>query len=125
MAAPIVLYNPRAESHILPLALVHLGSMFPGRTVHVVDGRLEPLERVRTSSRALERLEEIVVAEAGEREVDLAVHHLAAEQAAGEVAERLRQRLPESRRMVVSEVGAVLGAHVGPGMVAVVVSPVG
>jgi DegV family protein with EDD domain len=93
--------------------------------LHLVDGRLEPLERVRTSSRALERLEEIVVAEAGEREVDLAVHHLAAEQAAGEVAERLRQRLPESRRMVVSEVGAVVGAHVGPGMVAVVVSPVG
>jgi radical SAM superfamily enzyme YgiQ (UPF0313 family) len=47
MAAPIVLYNPRAESHILPLALVHLGSMFPGRTVHVVDGRLEPAPEAR------------------------------------------------------------------------------
>jgi anaerobic magnesium-protoporphyrin IX monomethyl ester cyclase len=45
--APIVLYNPRAESHILPLALVHLGSMFPGRTVHIVDGRLEPAPEAR------------------------------------------------------------------------------
>jgi radical SAM superfamily enzyme YgiQ (UPF0313 family) len=38
---PIVLYNPNGEGHILPLALVHLGSMFPGRPVHIVDGRLD------------------------------------------------------------------------------------
>jgi radical SAM superfamily enzyme YgiQ (UPF0313 family) len=47
MSRPIVLYNPRAEGHILPLALVHLGSMFPGRKVHVVDGRLEPAPEAR------------------------------------------------------------------------------
>lgn len=38
---PIVLYNPRGESHILPLALVHVGSLFPGRRVEIVDGRLD------------------------------------------------------------------------------------
>ena len=38
---PIVLYNPAGESHILPLALVHLGSVFPDRRVVIVDGRLE------------------------------------------------------------------------------------
>jgi len=38
---PIVLYNPRGESHILPLALLHVGSLFPGRRVEIVDGRLE------------------------------------------------------------------------------------
>jgi anaerobic magnesium-protoporphyrin IX monomethyl ester cyclase len=38
---PIVLYNPSGEGHILPLALVHLGSMFPGRRVVIVDGRLD------------------------------------------------------------------------------------
>ena len=45
---PVVFYNPRAESHILPLGLVHVGSMFGDRPVHVVDGRLEqaPLARV-------------------------------------------------------------------------------
>jgi anaerobic magnesium-protoporphyrin IX monomethyl ester cyclase len=37
----IVLYNPRGEGHILPLALVHLGSMFPADRVVIVDGRLE------------------------------------------------------------------------------------
>jgi radical SAM superfamily enzyme YgiQ (UPF0313 family) len=45
---PIVLYNPAGEGHILPLALVHLGSLFPGRRVEIVDGRLElaPAARV-------------------------------------------------------------------------------
>jgi radical SAM superfamily enzyme YgiQ (UPF0313 family) len=38
---PIVLYNPRAEGHILPLALVHVGSALPGRRVVIVDGRLD------------------------------------------------------------------------------------
>lgn len=36
-----MLYNPRGESHILPLALVHVGSMFKDRPVEIVDGRLE------------------------------------------------------------------------------------
>jgi DegV family protein with EDD domain len=93
--------------------------------LHLVDGRLEPLERVRTTGRALARLEELAVREAGEREVDVAVQHLAAPERAGEVAERLRARLPRARSMHVGEVGAVVGAHVGPGMLGVVVAPAG
>jgi radical SAM superfamily enzyme YgiQ (UPF0313 family) len=38
---PVVLYNPRGESHILPLALVHVGSMLPDHPVVVVDGRVD------------------------------------------------------------------------------------
>ena len=93
--------------------------------LHVADGRLEPLDRVRTASRALARLEELVVAEAGTREVDLAVQHLASPERAEQLAERLRQRVPGRRHLVVNEVGAVVGAHVGPGMLGVVVSPAG
>jgi DegV family protein with EDD domain len=93
--------------------------------LHLVDGRLEPLERVRTTGRALARLEELAVREAGEREVDVAVQHLAAPERAGEVAEQLRARLPRARSMHVGEVGAVVGAHVGPGMLGVVVAPAG
>jgi len=37
----VVFYNPRGESHILPLALVHLASLFRVRDVHIVDGRVE------------------------------------------------------------------------------------
>lgn len=92
--------------------------------LHVVDGRLEPLDRVRTASRALARLEELVVEESGSRPVDLAVQHLASPDRAEQLADRLRSRVPGMRLMVVNEVGAVVGAHVGPGMLGVVVSAV-
>ena len=91
--------------------------------LHLVDGRLEPLERVRTTGRALARLEELAVREAGDREVDVAVQHLAASERAREVADRLTARLPKARSIHVGEVGAVVGAHVGPGMLGVVVAP--
>jgi anaerobic magnesium-protoporphyrin IX monomethyl ester cyclase len=37
----VLLYNPRGESHILPLALLHLGSMLPDFDVEIIDGRIE------------------------------------------------------------------------------------
>jgi DegV family protein with EDD domain len=91
--------------------------------LHLVDGRLESLDRVRTASRALVRLEEIVVAEVGDQAVDVAVHHLAAAERAQELAGRLTERLPGLGSLVVGEVGAVVGAHVGPGMLGVVAAP--
>lgn len=91
--------------------------------LHLVDGHIEPLEKVRTSARAIARLEELAVERAGEGPVDVAVHHLANGDRAGALAERLRDRLPNLGHLHVSEVGAVVGAHVGPGMLAVVVSP--
>ncbi|MFD8597420.1 DegV family protein [Kitasatospora sp. NPDC059646] len=92
--------------------------------LHLTGGRIEPLEKVRTASRAIARLEEIAVEHAGDRTVDVAVHHLAAEDRAEALAERLRERVPKLNELYVSEVGAVIGAHVGPGLLAVVVAPV-
>ncbi|MGH8894346.1 MAG: DegV family protein [Actinomycetes bacterium] len=91
--------------------------------LHLVDGQIEPLEKVRTSSRAIARLEELAVERAGQQPVDVAVHHLANPDRAASLAERLRARLVELKDLHVSEVGAVVGAHVGPGMLAVVVAP--
>ncbi len=90
----------------------------------VRDGRIVPLEKVRTASRALHRLEELAVTAAGDRAVDVAVSHLANAERADDLAGRLRERMPGMCDLVVNEVGAVIGAHVGPGMLAVVVSPV-
>jgi DegV family protein with EDD domain len=89
--------------------------------LHVVDGRIAPLEKVRTASKALARLEEIAVQRAGDGPVDVAVHHLAAQEKAAQLAERLRARLPALGDLHLSEVGAVVGAHVGPGLLGVVV----
>lgn len=90
------------------------------------DGRIAPLDKVRTSSRALAKLEETAVGAAGEDPVDVAVCHLAnperAEGLAHSLAERLAVNL-EGRPVEVCEVGAVVGAHVGPGLVGVTVAP--
>ena len=91
--------------------------------LHVVDGRVVPLEKVRTSARALARLVQRVAETAGGRPVDLAVHHLAAPERAQRLAAELRETLPQARALLLSELGAAIGAHVGPGAVGVVVSP--
>jgi DegV family protein with EDD domain len=91
----------------------------------VVEGRIGPFEKVRTSAKALSRLEELAVEAAGDGEVDVAVAHLASPERAEVLAERLTHRLETGlgeRRVALGEIGAVLGAHVGPGMVAVAVS---
>lgn len=90
--------------------------------LHVVDGRIAPLAKVRTASKALARLEELAVEAAGEGPVELAVHHLAAPQKAGQLADRLRYRIAGATEVYVSEVGAVVGAHVGPGLLGVVIA---
>ena len=90
------------------------------------NGRVGMLEKVRTAARALSRLEELAVAAAGDASIDVAVAHLANPERAELLAEHLRRRLTTNladREVVVGEVGAVIGAHVGPGRVAVVVSP--
>jgi DegV family protein with EDD domain len=91
--------------------------------LHVSQGRIVPLEKVRTTARAAHRLVELAAQAAGDGPVDLAVHHLAAAERANEVATRLRARIPRVARLLVSEVGAVIGAHVGPGLLGVVVVP--
>lgn len=91
--------------------------------LHVTDGRILPLEKVRTTSRAVSRLVELAVQAAGRGAADLAVHHLGAQQRAADLAKALTTRLPEVRRCLVSEVGAAIGAHCGPGVLGVVVIP--
>jgi DegV family protein with EDD domain len=91
----------------------------------VEDGRIGPLERVRTAGKALARLEELAVDAAGDGPVEVAVAHLASPDRAAQLAAKLAERLAEGlegRAVVVGEIGAVLGAHVGPGMVAACVA---
>ncbi len=90
--------------------------------LELVDGRVVPLEKVRTGAKAIARIEELAVERAAGRPCDVAVHHLDAAARAEALAGRLIAQLQDSR-VLVSEVGAVVGAHVGPGMVAVAVSP--
>ncbi|MBC7560330.1 MAG: DegV family protein [Dermatophilaceae bacterium] len=92
----------------------------------LTDGHIDPVEKVRTSARALSRLEDLAlesVEVAGESGVDIAVHHLDSETRAGDLFDRLRAKVSTATTMLFVELGAVVGAHVGPGTIAVVVSP--
>jgi DegV family protein with EDD domain len=94
--------------------------------LQIVDGRIAPLEKVRTSGRALARLEELAVASAADRQVAVTVSHLAGLAAAESLAETLTERIAGSlggQEIRVCEVPAVVGAHVGPGLVGVTIAP--
>jgi DegV family protein with EDD domain len=93
----------------------------------IEDGVVATQEKVRTATRALSRLEELAVLAADDQQVDVGVFHLASPDRAGQLTERLAQRLADNlsdREVWCGELGAVLGAHVGPGMLAVCVAPI-
>ncbi len=83
--------------------------------LQMVEGQIVPLEKVRTSARAVARLVDLTVAAAGSGPVDLAVHHLGTPERADALLETLRPVLPRLGSAHVAELGAVIGAHLGPG----------
>jgi DegV family protein with EDD domain len=90
----------------------------------VRDGAIELLQRVRTRAAATERLVERAVRHAqGLERPGVAVHHLGAPDRAEAVATTLGMRLGVD--VVVTPVSAVLGAHAGPGALAVSVAELG
>ena len=90
------------------------------------DGEVHPAEKVRTRAKALARLVDRAVAAVDEArgeglQVRLAVHQLAAAEAAADLAGQLRDRTgiePE-----VAELDPVVGVHTGPGTLGIVVAP--
>ncbi|MFG1943601.1 DegV family protein [Nonomuraea sp. NPDC048826] len=91
--------------------------------LHLTDGHIALLEKVRTASRALARLEDLAVREAGDDPVEIAVQHLAAPDRAEVLADNLAKRIPGAAGVRVVEVGAVIGVHVGPGTLGITLSP--
>ncbi|MQA25756.1 MAG: DegV family EDD domain-containing protein [Micromonosporaceae bacterium] len=89
--------------------------------LHVADGEVLVKEKVRTAGRALARIEDLSLSAAGAGPVDIAVHHLDSARRAADVIDHLSSKLPELREAHTSEVSAAVGAHVGPGLVGVVV----
>lgn len=90
--------------------------------LHVVNGEVVLREKVRTSGKALARLVALAVEAAAESTVDVTVQHMGAADRAkdlfGMVVERLGDRVREA---VISEVGAAIAAHTGPGVLGVAV----
>lgn len=91
--------------------------------LRIDDGEVASIEKVRTAGRALARLEGLAAEAAAEQEVEITVAHLASPDRADQLAAKLTDRVDLAGPVRIAELGAVLGAHVGPGMVAVCVTP--
>lgn len=84
----------------------------------VVNGRIEPLERVRTRSKAVGRLLELVVEDVGDKPVQLSVLNANAQSEAQALLDQGKTRMNVSVGTV-SDVSPVIGVHVGPGTLGV------
>ncbi|MDE8668944.1 DegV family protein [Pseudarthrobacter sp. H3Y2-7] len=102
-----------------------LGTMFAIKPILAVDGgKIVPLEKVRSAAKAIARLEEIAAADAASRPAGrarLAVHHFGNPAEAEGLAARLAAALPGCPPAQISSLPAVLAAHAGLGVLAVIV----
>lgn len=90
--------------------------------LRIDDGKLVLAQRVRTSSKATAAMIEQVLETVGERRAALAVQHVDNPAGAADVAATLASALPACGRAVVTDLGPVLGVHLGSGAVGVVVA---
>ncbi|MFT4086211.1 MAG: DegV family protein [Gordonia sp. (in: high G+C Gram-positive bacteria)] len=89
--------------------------------LNVSDGVLALHERQRTMTKAVSRMIEAVVEDAGDDAVSIGVQHCHAPELATEVHGRVLEKIPGVVSSLVVDIGSVLGVHVGPGAVGVVV----
>lgn len=89
--------------------------------LHMINGKVEQQELVRSSERSIARMIEIVAA-AARIKSEIAIHHVEALEVANGVAKQIKD-LTGVESISVTSAGAVVGTHVGPGALAVVVSP--
>jgi DegV family protein with EDD domain len=95
-----------------------LGSALSIKPILTVEAQITPVERVRTSRRAFERMVDLMRERAQAGADAWMVQHIHAP----EQAQKLVQRGLEifgCEPMTVSEIGPVIGAHVGPGLLGV------
>jgi DegV family protein with EDD domain len=99
-------------------AQAYLGSALKIKPILTIGREIEPIERVRTAGRAMERLKEALRQRFAEGCDDFAIQHIQDPGRAGELADAGRE-IYGREPLYVSEVGPVIGTHVGPGLLGV------
>ncbi|MEW6240721.1 MAG: DegV family protein, partial [Chloroflexota bacterium] len=81
------------------------------------DGRVEAVERIRTKSKALDRVFELAAEQVkGKSDIHLATLHANAEADARQLLERANHEL-KAVESILTSVSPVVGTHAGPGTV--------
>jgi DegV family protein with EDD domain len=92
-----------------------LGSALKIKPILTVESEITPVERVRTSRRAFERMVELLRSRAEDGADGYMVQHIQAPREASELAARASE-IFGTEPLVISEIGPVIGTHVGPGL---------
>lgn len=95
-----------------------LGSALRIKPILTVESEITPIERVRTQGRAFERMVDYLRTRHGDGADAWVVQHIQAPDQAERLVERGRD-IFGSEPLFVSEVGPVIGTHVGPGLIGV------
>ncbi len=95
-----------------------LGSALRIKPILTVESEITPVERVRTSRRAFERMVDLLRDRAAVGADAWMVQHIQAPREAAELAARGTEVFGVPPR-VISEIGPVIGTHVGPGLLGV------
>jgi DegV family protein with EDD domain len=95
-----------------------LGGALKIKPILTLDGEVTPIERVRTSSRAFERMIDYLGARQADGATAWMVQHIQAPGEAERIVERGREMFG-TEPLFVSEIGPVIGTHAGPGLLGV------
>lgn len=95
-----------------------LGGALRMKPILSIEHEITPVERVRTASRAFERMAEYLERRNADGADGWVIQHIQAAEQAGKLVERGRA-LFGTEPLCVSEVGPVLGTYAGPGMIGV------
>jgi DegV family protein with EDD domain len=95
-----------------------IGSTMKVKPILTVEGEMAPIERVRTSTRMLERMVDYARQRHESGADGWAVQHINAPEMCAELAERCREVFGREP-VIMSEIGPVLSAHTGPGLLGV------
>jgi DegV family protein with EDD domain len=92
-----------------------LGSALKIKPILTVESEITPIERVRTFGRAFERLVDLLKSRAADGADAWMVQHIQAPEQAEELARRGTEIFGREP-LVISQIGPVIGTHVGPGL---------
>jgi DegV family protein with EDD domain len=95
-----------------------VGSMLSIKPVlHLEDGKIEPLASIRTKTKAVQHMLDLVLSEVkGKTKVHAGVIHAGAEAEALRLADIIRAEV-NPRELIINELTPVIGANVGPGII--------
>ncbi|GAC66293.1 hypothetical protein GS4_02_00030 [Gordonia soli NBRC 108243] len=90
--------------------------------LHMVDGVLTLKERHRTFSKAIGKMVDAAVESAAGRPVTVGIQHCRAADMAHDLGDQLTERLRVVTSRITVDLGPILGCHVGPGALGVVIA---